>query len=182
MLSTHILPEVEQLCDRVLIIDRGRLVADGTPREPARELGARRPRVTVKEARRRRAEVLAGIPGVSRGRAEGDGRLAARVRRRPTTCAKRSSAPPSRGWVLLELVRETASLEDVFVRLTTGDETRADEALDAAEAGRPATHRGGDVMSGFLAILDRELRAYFFSPLAYVVLAFFLFVNGVVFW
>ena len=33
-------------------------------------------------------------------------------------------------------------------------------------------------MSGFLAILGRELRAYFYSPLAYVILAFFLFLNG----
>ena len=33
-------------------------------------------------------------------------------------------------------------------------------------------------MSGFLAILGRELRAYFFSPMAYVILAFFLFING----
>ncbi len=31
LLSTHILPEVEQVCERVFIIDRGRIVADGTP-------------------------------------------------------------------------------------------------------------------------------------------------------
>lgn len=37
-------------------------------------------------------------------------------------------------------------------------------------------------MGGTLATLGRELRAYFFSPLAYVVLAFFLLVNGYVFW
>ena len=33
LLSTHILPEVEAVCDRVLIIDRGRIVAEGTPSE-----------------------------------------------------------------------------------------------------------------------------------------------------
>lgn len=37
-------------------------------------------------------------------------------------------------------------------------------------------------MRGFLATFGRELRAYFFSPLAYVVLTFFLLVNGYVFW
>ena len=37
-------------------------------------------------------------------------------------------------------------------------------------------------MSGVLAILDRELRAYFFSPLAYIVAALLLLVNGLVFW
>ena len=36
-------------------------------------------------------------------------------------------------------------------------------------------------MSGLLAILERELRAYFFSPLAYVILTFFLLVNGYIF-
>lgn len=37
-------------------------------------------------------------------------------------------------------------------------------------------------MNGLVATLDRELRAYFFSPLAYAVLTFFLLVNGFVFW
>jgi gliding motility-associated transport system ATP-binding protein len=51
LVSTHILPEVELLCDRVLIIDRGRIVAQGTP-ESLREswLGNRRLKVTVKGA------------------------------------------------------------------------------------------------------------------------------------
>ncbi len=37
-------------------------------------------------------------------------------------------------------------------------------------------------MKGLLAIMDREIRAYFFSPLAYIVAAFLLLVNGMVFW
>ena len=37
-------------------------------------------------------------------------------------------------------------------------------------------------MKGILAIMDREIRAYFFSPLAYIVAAFLLLVNGMVFW
>ncbi len=42
LLSTHILPEVEAVCDRVLIIDRGRIVAEGTPAELRGKLAARR--------------------------------------------------------------------------------------------------------------------------------------------
>src|SRR6266545_3571026 len=38
LLSTHILPEVDAVCDRVLIIDRGRIVAEGTPQELRRRL------------------------------------------------------------------------------------------------------------------------------------------------
>ena len=40
LLSTHILPEVDAVCDRVLIIDRGRIVAEGTPEELRRKLAA----------------------------------------------------------------------------------------------------------------------------------------------
>jgi len=41
LLSTHILPEVDAVCDRVLIIDRGRIVAEGTPQELRRQLAGR---------------------------------------------------------------------------------------------------------------------------------------------
>ena len=41
LLSTHILPEVDAVCDRVLIIDRGRIVAEGTPQDLRRRLAGR---------------------------------------------------------------------------------------------------------------------------------------------
>ncbi|MFQ5350445.1 MAG: ABC transporter ATP-binding protein, partial [Thermoanaerobaculia bacterium] len=44
-------------------------------------------------------------------------------------------AAVDRGWVLLELLRERASLEDVFVRLTTGDEAAGPDEDDAEPAG-----------------------------------------------
>lgn len=66
LLSTHILPEVELLCDRVLIIDQGRIVAQGTPAELARQSrGRRRLRVQLREEGAEGAAVrLAGLPGV----------------------------------------------------------------------------------------------------------------------
>jgi ABC-2 type transport system ATP-binding protein len=68
LLSTHILPEVELLCDRVLIIDRGRIVGQGTAAElQERWLGRRGLRVELKldgADAGRMAEVLAGLPGV----------------------------------------------------------------------------------------------------------------------
>ena len=60
LLSTHILPEVELLCDRVLIIDRGRIVAHGTPAELAeRARGRRSLRVELRDA----GPEAAGRPG-----------------------------------------------------------------------------------------------------------------------
>ena len=137
LLSTHILPEVELLCDRVMIIDRGRIVASGTP-DSLREswTGTTTLRVTLKEAGNGAAEALAAVAGVAAVRQGGD----------PASflldCAAGADpreevfqAAVAGGWVLLELARQRASLEDIFVRLTTGDEPAAGEpAADRAEA------------------------------------------------
>ena len=65
LLSTHILPEVEAVCDRVLIIDRGRIVAEGTPSDLRAKLaGAPVVHVTIKGSAAIR-EDLAGLPGVA---------------------------------------------------------------------------------------------------------------------
>ncbi|MDP9122118.1 MAG: ABC transporter ATP-binding protein, partial [Acidobacteriota bacterium] len=65
LLSTHILPEVELLCNRVVIIDRGCIVAQGTP-EGLRESWSGSPtlRVVLKAAPPGGAEALGGIAGV----------------------------------------------------------------------------------------------------------------------
>src|SRR5262249_57764434 len=65
LLSTHILPEVDAVCDRVLIIDRGRIVAEGTPQELRRQLAGRpvvRARIKGKVAAR---ESILKLPGVA---------------------------------------------------------------------------------------------------------------------
>ncbi len=143
LLSTHILPEVETVCDRVLIIDRGRIVAEGTPRELRTGLaGAVVVRAAFKGTVPAR-EALERIPGTVSVAIEGEPEET-RVR---VECAPESDPREeifhlavSRGWVLRELVREAVSLEDVFVRLTRHDEAAAPEAsarsrAAAAEAG-----------------------------------------------
>ncbi len=138
LLSTHILPEVELLCGRVLIIDRGRIVAEGTPRAAARALarqrggdgGARR------ASRDGAAEALA-----TRARRGRGARRGARGRRRrasstSSAIARRDLREPvfrprsSRAGCCSSLAQSKASLEDVFVRLTTHD--RAAEAVQSA--------------------------------------------------
>ena len=141
LLSTHILPEVEAVCDRVLIIDRGRIVAEGTPAQLRGKLaGAPVVRVAIR-GRVAAREALAALPGVTAVEIqEGDAETAARV-----TCE--SQADPreeifgiavERGWVLRELSREALSLEDVFVRLT-----RHEEAAPEASAPPVATPETG---------------------------------------
>jgi ABC-2 type transport system ATP-binding protein len=128
LLSTHILPEVESTCGRVVIIHRGKLAGEGEPGK----LRSARPdeQVLVVEVRAERAraeQVLRAVPGVRsvadvtvlqadppcvRVRLQADvGEVAEAV----------FSAAASAGLVLRELRREAASLEDVFTKLTTHD-------------------------------------------------------------
>ena len=61
--STHHMDEAEQLCDRVVLIDRGRVIATGTPRELVASAGVRL-RVDVATQHAPRAEWLDGLAGV----------------------------------------------------------------------------------------------------------------------
>ena len=122
LLSTHILPEVELLCRRVLIIDRGRIVAEGSPAElRERWRGAMRVEVELAAADAAAAGALAAIGGVEEATAADD-----TGRRFELACAQ--DADPraeifalavARGWTLIGLAATSGSLEDVFVRLTT---------------------------------------------------------------
>ena len=73
LLSTHILPEVEVLCDRVMIFDGGRIVAQGTPEDLRQSwTGDTRLRVVLKGAGPDAAERLESIDGVARVEAGGE--------------------------------------------------------------------------------------------------------------
>ncbi|HEV8608681.1 MAG TPA: ABC transporter ATP-binding protein [Thermoanaerobaculia bacterium] len=131
LLSTHILPEVDAVCDRVLIIDRGRIVAEGTPSDLRAKLaGAPTVRVAFKGTVPVE-EALKGLPGVTSVEVEGEpGETRARL-----TCMQGSDpredvyrVAVERGWTLRELARESLSLEDVFVRLTQHEETPVEGA------------------------------------------------------
>lgn len=124
LLSTHILPEVELLCDRLVIIDRGRIVDQGTPaglRE--RWMGLRELRVAFEGAPPQAGEALGTLPGVASVRPHSSAAGTFLLQ-----CESSADPRPAvfhlaveRGWVLIELAEQRASLEDVFVRLTTRD-------------------------------------------------------------
>jgi len=129
LLSTHILPEVEQVCERVFIIDRGRVVADGTPDALRTKLiGNPSLAVELKAANGSARAALEALPGVVAISDRGEGRflLEHAAGSDPREAVFRMAV--ERGWVLLALTPQRASLEDVFVRLTT----REDETVPAA--------------------------------------------------
>ncbi len=129
LLSTHILPEVEQLCDRVLIIDRGRLVADGTPAElRQRAVGHAVLRIMVKDAPAAAPEIfgaIEGVRGVAPAASGEPGRLDLECSPGEDLREAVFRAAVAQDWVLLELIEKKASLEDVFVRLTAKDAARS---------------------------------------------------------
>jgi ABC-2 type transport system ATP-binding protein len=153
LLSTHILPEVELLCDRVIIIDRGRIAAEGTPDSLRQSfVGNTGVRVTLKDAPPEAPEALARIAGVlavhpSPAAPSGAGTAATWVLECDRAADPREQvfhAVVERGWVLLELALERASLEDVFVRLTTRDVAgEAGPAHDTVPGEPPAAPAAG---------------------------------------
>jgi ABC-2 type transport system ATP-binding protein len=135
LLSTHILPEVELLCNRVMIIDQGRIVAEGTPEElRERSVGNPAVRLTLKGAPDV-AESLGGVPGVVAIRpATGDGAWVVEHAAGTDPREEIFRAAVARGWVLLEMARERTTLEDIFVRLTTHDQAAPELPEDTREA------------------------------------------------
>ncbi len=120
ILSTHILPEVEQVCERVLIIDRGKIVADGSPEDlRSRFVGNPAFRVELRGADEGAAEALSGLPGVVAVTPTGPGRFTVEHSGETDPREAVFRLAVERGWVLVEMTSERASLEDIFVRLTT---------------------------------------------------------------
>src|SRR5215831_18326456 len=140
LLSTHILPEVDAVCDRVLIIDRGRIVAEGTPAELRRRLaGSPVVRAALKGAVPA-AEALGAIPGILTVAVESDAEeTRARVECLPEADLVEDifHLAVARGWVLRELARDVASLEDIFVRLTRHDETEPGASAEPVPEPQP---------------------------------------------
>ncbi|MSU67501.1 MAG: hypothetical protein CK548_00995 [Opitutia bacterium] len=130
LLTTHYLEEAEQLCDRIAIIDHGRVIATGAPHELIARSSASQS-VTLVTIPAVGAERLARVPGVNELRCDG---ATARFRtERPTeTLAALAALLAEQRVELVELQVKKASLEDVFVGLTQRDEGVASPAAEQA--------------------------------------------------
>ncbi len=118
LLSTHILSEAEQVCDRVLIINKGQIVAQGKPGELREKLqGGTLLYVEIGGAAAKEAKVLlAAIPNVTSVEKEGKGwRL--RISTSTDVRGEVSKRVMSAGYSLLEMRAETTSLEAIFLEL-----------------------------------------------------------------
>jgi ABC-2 type transport system ATP-binding protein len=124
LFSSHILSEVEAVCERVLVIARGRLVGEGTPAELGARLGARqRIVVRVDGPADEVGRALAALPGVARVE-PADGAFVVEANGGGDPARAAGEAMQRSGWAVLELRHERLDLEDVFLGLIR-DEGRA---------------------------------------------------------
>ncbi len=119
LLSTHILSEAQQICDRVLIIDEGKIVVEDTPeRLQARLTGVQRVSVRVQGDGDGLEKLISGISGVDKVSPSHEGALEVESSPgkdiRPVIARNVIKA----GFDLLELRSIDLSLEDIFIELT----------------------------------------------------------------
>jgi ABC-2 type transport system ATP-binding protein len=119
LLSTHILSEAEQLCDRVLIINKGHIVAEDTPeRLQSRLIGAQRVVLTIGGDSDGFEEIVKNVPGVNFTHKSGYGSLEFESLPGQDARASVARALIQEGYELLELRSIGVSLEDIFLQLT----------------------------------------------------------------
>ncbi|MDX1476126.1 MAG: ATP-binding cassette domain-containing protein [Saprospiraceae bacterium] len=122
ILSTHILPEVEETCDRILIIDQGKIVADGTVEMLRRQAsGQDLTRVRIEGAGADDVHrALGGISGVHSVDITdaGEGRFTVQAAPGHQVARHIFQTCVARNWVLLELTPVETKLEDIFRDLT----------------------------------------------------------------
>lgn len=119
LLTTHYMDEAERLCDRLAIVDHGRIIAEGSPAELIERLGGHHVvEFSVSAASDGAAiEAWNALPGVESVR-EDAGVFALNVREPHQTIPALLDAVGKQGTELVHLTTRQASLEDVFVSLT----------------------------------------------------------------
>ena len=126
--STHILTEAEATCDRIVIIDRGRIVADGTA-ETIKSSGRLELQLSLQGVdfakARRHLSPLDGVKDIQRMPDGGEQELRIRL-----ICSRDNRTAISRvareqGWMVMEFTREKGSLENIFRELTQADQPKA---------------------------------------------------------
>ena len=132
ILSTHILPEVSMTCDRVVIINRGRIAAIDTPANLTMQLkGGQNVLLEVAADQNAVSAAVREIPGVRKVTSEpagANGRVALMVEVSAGQDVRSQIAARivGKGWPLYELRGVNLSLEEIFLELTTEDSEHAE--------------------------------------------------------
>ena len=131
ILSTHILPEVSMTCDRVVIINKGKIAAVDTPQNLTTQLkGGQKIHVDVQAAEKPLQDLLTQIPGAARvqvspSRTNGHSTATVEVAPGKDIRSQVAAKIVEQGWGLYELRGLSLSLEEIFLELTTDDAAHA---------------------------------------------------------
>jgi ABC-2 type transport system ATP-binding protein len=134
MLSTHILTEVQQVCNRVIIINKGRIVAEDTPAGlQARLSGADRVLVKIKGEANDLLPLISPLPGVSSAALKKENEIEVSMSAGQDIRPEIARLIVKNGFDLLEMQAASLSLEDIFMQLTQDEPVRPslDGSVDA---------------------------------------------------
>ena len=135
ILSSHILPEVSAICERIIIINNGKLVASGNPEELSRTMGqSNKLQVRIAGTRNDAERVLREIPGVRKISKLGEKEPKSFdfiVETLPNTDIRRAmfNALAQRGMQIIMLKSLDLTLEDIFMRAVNGDLSEGESFL-----------------------------------------------------
>lgn len=128
ILSTHILQEVEASCDRILIIDRGKIVGDGTYDELSDNAKKHeRAVVRIENAPEDAERLLSGVRGVIDVK-ETDGAFLLKAKKGTSLAKEVNALAQSKSWTLLELSPKPLTLEETFLNYTEGESGEGEAA------------------------------------------------------
>ena len=126
VLSSHILPEVSQLCQRVIIINKGQIVASDTPENLSRQLGrGSRQRIEVRGPASEVMAALRGLAGVKDVVHQGENAFLVKAGEDQELRPEIARLVVARGWDLLTMQAQDFTLEEVFLNLVTEEEGEA---------------------------------------------------------
>jgi ABC-2 type transport system ATP-binding protein len=135
MLSTHILAHAQELCNRVIIISGGQIVAEDTPDRLSSQLaGGGRVHLLVEGDGDGLLAELQKVPGLAEVRAVTDGHFEIETTPGPDARPQIAATVVAGGWKLLELRRDRLSLEEIFIQLTREEAEAAPAGQEAANA------------------------------------------------
>jgi ABC-2 type transport system ATP-binding protein len=122
LLSTHILSEAQQICDRVLIINKGRIIAEDTPHNlQSRLVGSERASIRVRGDADGLGQIVQKVKGIRHVTAQADGAVEFQFAPGQDLRPEVAKAVVGAGYDLMELRPVGMSLEEIFLELTRDD-------------------------------------------------------------